>query len=195
MHALLVAKMGNVPYEPFFYGEIVAEIGFEMEKRLFSGRPTLIFNGDEGRIYHHYTRNRRSVNTTLVGIPVLFEYPDRGLIDEYRSENDYIGVRTGPNLNEDHLPTYDLAWRIDIARVERYLRNDFWANLPPDDNTALHLPKDLGYYFANEAGDNDRVPRIPDIDDLPDGYNMTANGDVVPLRAGQQRRTRRPRIR
>jgi len=169
-------------------------MGFEMERRLFGGHVSIMF---DDQIYHHYNDGVDWRQSAFAGIPVVWRYPYRGLINSYREFDSYIGVRETKRLCFDQIPPYDLAWRVPFSWIAKFLQTAFWtrvANLNANDYAgALQAPRTLGYFFFREAQDN-ITPQIPDMEHWPAGFDMSNKGDILPLAEGARRRKQKPRV-
>lgn len=93
MHAYSNAIFGKLDREPYFGNAAVAEVGFEIEKRLFGGRMATLYDAahvDKQYDVHVYEHN--GIPSKLRGVLILWEYPSQGLLEEY-GESGSMGLR------------------------------------------------------------------------------------------------------
>lgn len=159
-HALFNAREGDVPWEPFFKNSKVAEVGFEMECRLFGGHIQNLWR-DADAVYKPAApaggagAGGGAVPTELGGVMVKWMWPYRELIEKYKRAGDLIATR-------GVMPDMDLAWRIRLPYFTEKFTNDFWDDEDSEDIggsglTKLHPEREVGYFFIENR------PRKPTV--------------------------------
>ncbi|KAK5111839.1 hypothetical protein LTR85_011737 [Meristemomyces frigidus] len=167
-HALINAREGDVEWEPFFYGKQVAEVGFEMEYRLFGGHVDNLYAGDATiRRYQENTAGQDN-GSQLNGLMVTWQWPYKEIIAFYERQEHYIASRRD-------MPAMDLAWRVTLPYFTEKFTNAFWDNAGAADLSLLHPPKDVGYFFKKNK------PSKPDAQYasklIPQGYRIATIED------------------
>lgn len=121
-HALHNIRRGRLDHEPFIGDSEVSELGYEMENELFGGHLTRLYSdGDPDDKQNVVLHKHDEKKSRLVGVPVIWEYPYQGLVEEHRAIGEQMPVRVEPKDNRQ----YDLAWRVSPTFVQRFLTDDF----------------------------------------------------------------------
>ena len=179
-HALVIQTEGDTGWEPYFHDGLVGEVGYEMELRLFGGKPDILFANEttgeeEGVRILRYTDGRDDDLSKLHGIPIVWRWPYRSIIDEYKKDKYYMTVRRA-----DQIPDRDLAWRVPVDFFAKFFTDSFWQNdVPGDETNAFRAPKDLGYLFKAKSK-GELQPMRPRNGDEPDGYRRDNHNGIVP---------------
>lgn len=161
-HALFYALQGDQAYEPFFGDAAVSEVGFELEWRLFGGRITRLFHQDQTiRLYQKKTRTRVVGRSRLTGLVVMFEWPEQGMVEDYR------GTNLRFDYKEEQIPKKDFVWRLPLDWFGSLFTKAFWASAEHD-LTMLDPPREMAYTFKQVDG----VPHPQSVDRTD--YNSAA---------------------
>lgn len=124
MHAIHNLLRGRLDHEPFLGPDVrTAERGYEVEAALFGGHLRRMFAegdpDDKYSVVHHVHEGKKS---RLVGLPVLWEYPYHGLLEEYELMGLDWPVRRVPEEEESKL---DVAWRVPVTFPQRFFQDGF----------------------------------------------------------------------
>lgn len=110
---------GKLDREPSLRRSGVAELGFEMESRLFEVLTRMFThvdpNGEETlQIHKHEGRT-----SELTGLLVLWDYPSIGLVARYRKDGAYFEAEETSNK------TLDVAWRVSLTFLTHFFEDVF----------------------------------------------------------------------
>lgn len=192
-HCLLWATEGELGYEPFFPAsddadppdfegvartKPTAELGFEAETRLFGGYPAMLFDDCHVVRLAPISSTAATEESKLQGVPVCWKWPHGALLSKYRSEGDYIGVRT------KQLPSMELAWRVPIEYFAKLFTNEFWdEGLSRRGAAALRMPMEVGHFFAVNKKSGNMGPRKPGKGQVPEGWRLATSRDTTIIRS------------
>ena len=177
-HALCNFQFGKSDREPYFGDEIVAEPGFEVEKRIFGGRLSLMYDEAHADERHNvYLYEHNGVQSALRGIPVLWEYPCQGLLEQYRATGS-MGLR----IPRERVRPLDVAWRVPVKFLQDLFDNNFWARPEGIPLGVLHFPRNVAYCFRLGEDGYHKPVKISKEEAryVPEFYLRLRDGDIVP---------------
>jgi hypothetical protein len=120
VHALRYAADGDLRMDVFLGTKaVLSERRFELEARLFGGRFEMRF-GDEKNAKYALEIHKKSVGaqvaSTLVGVPVIWDWSERLVSAPYYKEILSLWRR---NDRETRMHENDVAWRIQVEAIAR----------------------------------------------------------------------------
>jgi hypothetical protein len=163
-----------------FLGEnIIREVGFDVETRLFGGHLTTLFGGKtDPNAFSRYYHNRQ--RSALKGILVLWEYPYQSLATAYAGKESHMEIRKQPK----DVRSLDVAWRVPVTFLGQLFQDSFWKDEVPSDPSALRPECSVGYTFRADQ-DANSTPVNKHKDDrimmyVPRGYRrIKHDGSIV----------------
>ncbi|KAK6390572.1 hypothetical protein LTR65_005443 [Meristemomyces frigidus] len=175
-HAIMGLTHG-AGVEAYFGDSLVAEEGYEWEKRAFGG----VFRPEwpACKVPRYYVD---STPAAVKGMIVLGDWPCRSLVKAYQSRGWPIGVR-------GEVPKVHIVWHTPIAYFVNLLQGSWWATeFASRGPSALHPPKITGCRYVTRDG-----PPVSSVvyyttedeehlaDTVPRGYEANWRGLVVPM--------------
>ena len=158
-HAFRNYLDGRSYCQPYFGTAPLAEIGYDIEKRMF--------DGVLGRMYTHkrdddcqnvYRYEHEGTKSKLIGVLVLLDYPCKSKREQYRGLA--MEVRSEDKLIKD----FDTAWRIPLTFITKFFDDSFWTPNLDHDGGALVPKREEGYVFRWDKKEDTHFPLriVPD---------------------------------
>lgn len=154
VHALQCAREpqnGQFDTEPFFHGDEISAF----EKRVFGGHLSLLngerfFTTADNRKKH---RSRVNTPSSLVGIPVLWDWPLTWLVKNYLHSNLTMYPRSGWDA-AGRVRANDMGWRVFPEVLEQFNTEAFWGNANRLLDFKHHTSKGAMFYSDRTGGFN-----------------------------------------
>ncbi|KAK3724831.1 hypothetical protein LTR37_000879 [Vermiconidia calcicola] len=171
-HALRNFINGKIDHEPFFGNEIVAEVGFAAEARLWGGHLSRLYNQPHAYDHSQYV--------------CLYKHdgPTHAIADAY--PNNF-------RVDRKQMRPLDVAWRVPITWFTNLFTDNFWDDLMTVIGGGLRPPLTTGYCFRFDptAGHVPVKRSEQEAQYIPKGFQRIRPGDIV--RGGTSKR-RRPSL-
>lgn len=179
-HALVFAKDGRraaFDVDPFFPGKKVAETGFSMEEALFGGVFSFEWDSQKPSTRGVFRKQFKAEGkvSMFVGIPVVWKWPATWLVNEYLASGCALWMRRS---DKARLAKEDVAWRVPLADLARFFRDDFWAQ----ENPNVRLERKVGFAFVSDDTGERFAHIIPKKDlerCVPEGYEVSKHKAIV----------------
>lgn len=174
--------------EPFFGDAVVAEVGFELEKRLFGGRierlwPNIDIHETTGQDLSVYCFKHGRNQSQLSGRIVIWEYPYQSLVNTYAGEGNVVDMDVRQGIEE--LRELDLAWKLPVSFFQQFFRDEFWqAQFAATAVDALKPEKDTGVCFKLDKAGNHLPTKGPKARNeewkyVPVGYTLSKDTGII----------------
>ncbi|KXT08446.1 hypothetical protein AC579_5611 [Pseudocercospora musae] len=174
--------------EPFFGDSVVAEVGFELEKRLFGGRierlwPKIDIHETTGEDFSVYCCKHGRTQSKLAGRLVIWEYPYQILVNTYAGEGNVVDMDVRQGIEE--LRELDLAWKLPVSFFQQFFDDGFWqAEYAEAGLHAFRPEKGTGVCFKLDKSGRHLPTKGPKAKNeewryVPVGYNLNKDTGFI----------------